>query len=182
MKETAIPEILSFWFEEITPKQWFTKDDAFDAMLKERFGTLVDDALGGRLDSWAQTEDGCLALILLLDQMTRNIHRNTPLSFAGDEMALAHALRAADKGYLLPEISSRNTFMLMPLMHSEDIAIHEMAAPLYAQYTNEMNQDYLQRHTIIIARFGRYPHRNEILGRPSSPEETQFLTEPGSSF
>ena len=182
MKEAAIPEILSFWFDEISPKQWFTKDDAFDAMLTERFGKLVADALGGRLDSWAKTKDGSLALILLLDQMTRNIHRDTPLAFAGDEMALAHALQAADKGYLSDEISAKNTFTLMPLMHSEDSAIHQIAAPLFAQYTNEMAQESLARHTAIITRFGHYPHRNAIIGRPSSDEEIAFLKQPGSSF
>ncbi len=182
MKDSAIPDILAFWFEEITPKQWFTKDPEFDALLEDRFGKLVNDALGARLDSWAQTSDGCLALILLLDQMTRNIHRDTPLAFAGDEMALAHALRGVDKGYLVPEVSAKNTFLLMPLMHSEDIEIHKLAVPLFASHTNEMNQDYLQRHTDIIERFGHYPHRNAILGRPSTEEETQFLTQPGSRF
>ena len=94
MKEAFIPKIITFWFEEITPKQWFKKDDFFDELLRDRFGKLVHDALGARLDSWAQDRDGTMAIILLLDQMTRNIHRNTPLAFAGDDMALAHCLNA----------------------------------------------------------------------------------------
>ena len=182
MKEQAIPQILSFWFEEITHKQWFGKDDAFDALLQERFGKLVADALGGRLDSWAKTRDGSVALILLLDQMTRNIHRNTPLAFAGDEMALAHALTAVEKQFLDDTPSAKNTFTLMPLMHSEDITVHEKAEPLFARYTGEMVQSSLQKHTAIIKRFGHYPHRNAIIGRPSSEEEKHFLTQPGSSF
>ena len=182
MKETAIPKILQFWFEDISPKQWFKKDDTFDDLLKDRFGKYVADALGGRLDSWASTKEGTLALILLLDQMTRNIHRDTPLAFAGDEMAVAHALRAVDKGYLETPPSAQNTFMLMPLMHSEDMTIHERAAPLFAYYTPEMVQNSLQKHTVIIKRFGHYPHRNAILGRPSTEEEIAFLQEPNSSF
>ena len=182
MKESAILPLLAFWFEEITPKDWFTKDDAFDQRLAGQFGKLVQDALGGRLDSWAQTPDGSLALILLLDQMTRNIYRDTPLSFAGDEMALAHALQAIDKGYLDELPSVRNLFRLMPLMHSEERAIHEMAAPLFAKYAGPQSQDSLRRHTDIIMRFDRYPHRNTILGRPSSEAEKEFLTKPGSSF
>ena len=182
MKETAIPKILHFWFEEITPQQWFKKDDAFDNLLKDRFGKYVADALGGRLDSWAGTKEGTLALILLLDQMTRNIYRNTPLAFAGDEMAVAHALRAVDKGYLDSTPSAQNNFMLMPLMHSEDMTIHARAEPLFAQFTSEMTQKFLRKHTVIIRRFGHYPHRNDILGRPSTEEEIAFLKEPNSSF
>ena len=182
MKEQSITQILSFWFEETTPKQWFTKDADFDALLAARFGKLVGDALGGRLDSWAVNKDGTLALILLLDQMTRNIHRDTPLAFAGDEMALAHALNAVSKGYLDEEPSVQNIFTLMPLMHSEDAAIHEKAQPLFAKYTFEQVQDALQQHSVIIERFGHYPHRNAIVGRPSTDEEIAFLKEPNSSF
>ena len=188
MKEQSIAQILSFWFDEITPKKWFFKDKAFDALLAERYGKLVNDALGGRLDSWATTKDGTLALILLLDQITRNIHRNTPLAFAGDEMAVAHALNATAKGYLddAPNLddkqSAKNQFTLMPLMHSEDRAIHNKAKHLFAKYTNDFVQDYLERHSVIIERSGRYPHRNAILGRPSTDEEIAFLKEPNSSF
>ena len=182
MKDVYIPQILTFWFSEIEPKQWFTKSEAFDQSLTEKFGPLVADALGGRLDGWAKDKDGSLALILLLDQMTRNIHRGTPLSFAGDEMALAIALRAIDKGFLEDGKGPRNLFMLMPLMHSEDISIHHKALPLFTEHAPEMSLKSLGEHTAIIARFGHYPHRNEILGRPSTDEEIAFLKEPGSSF
>ena len=182
MKESAIPKILTFWFEEITPQHWFKKDDAFDKELRERFGDYVADALGGRLDQWAQTEDGCLALILLLDQFTRNIHRGTPLSFAGDDMAVALSLRAVKQGYVTETGGARNHFFLMPLMHSEELTIHDQALPLFKTYTNEMTYDYAVRHRDIIEKFGRYPHRNAILGRPSSAEEIAFLEQPGSSF
>lgn len=182
MKTAYIPKILSFWFEEISPKSWFKKDPDFDAKCQSEFGDMVAHALGGRLDSWAADKDGMLALILLLDQMTRNIHRDTPLAFAGDEMAVAFSLRAIHDGYLSDETTPHNLFYLIPLMHSEDLALHHKAAPYFAAHTSEMSVESLRQHTAIIERFGRYPHRNAILGRPSTEEEVQFLTQPGSSF
>ena len=182
MKEAFIPKIITFWFEEITPKQWFKKDDSFDELLRDKFGKLVNDALGARLDSWAQDKDGTMAIILLLDQMTRNIHRNTPLAFAGDEMALAHCLNGIEKGFLEEDKSARNLFMLMPMMHSEDIDIHKRALPIFERYAPDAGVTSLLNHTKIIERFGHYPHRNDIIGRPSSDDEIAFLKEPGSSF
>ena len=182
MKKGAIPKILAFWFEELEPKKWFKKDDDNDVLVKERFGKLVADALGGRLDSWAQDKDGALALILLLDQMTRNIHRNTPLAFAGDEMALAHALSGIEKGFLDDTPSARNLFRLMPLMHSEALHIHHKAKPLFEAYAPEISLKSLADHTAIIEKFARYPHRNAILGRPSNEAEIAFLKTPNSSF
>lgn len=182
MKENFISKINHFWFEEISPKQRFQKDESFDALLADKFGNLVQDALGARLDSWASSKEGTLALILLLDQMTRNIYRDTPLAFAGDEMAVAHSLNAVQKGFLDEDHSAQNQFMLMPLMHSEDLTTHQKAQPLFATYTSEMVVDYLDKHRVIIERFGRYPHRNAILGRPSTEEEIAFLETPNSSF
>ena len=182
MKEAFIPKIITFWFEEITPKEWFKKDDSFDESLRDRFGKLVHDALGARLDSWAQDRDGTMAIILLLDQMTRNIHRNTPLAFAGDDMALAHCLNAIEKGFLEEDKSARNLFMLMPMMHSEDIDIHKRALPIFEKYAPDAGVTSLLNHTKIIERFGHYPHRNDIIGRPSTNDEIAFLKEPGSSF
>ena len=182
MKEAFIAKINHFWFEEISPMQRFQKDADFDALLAEKFGTLVQDALGARLDSWAARKDGTIALILLLDQMTRNIHRDTPLAFAGDEMAVAHALNAVQKGFLDEGKTAQNQFILMPLMHSEELAIHIKAQPLFAKYTSDMVVEYLDKHRVIIERFGRCPHRNAILGRPSTDEEIAFLETPNSSF
>ena len=182
MKEQAITKILDFWFKDIPRKKWFKKDPEFDALLTERFGDLVSHALGGRLDGWAKTKDGSRALILLLDQMTRNIHRDTPLAFAGDEMALALALRAIDRGDLDQGQTAENLFTLMPLMHCEELAIHQQAEPLFKAHAPEMALKSLYDHTKIIERFGHYPHRNQILGRPSTEEEIAFLKEPNSSF
>ncbi len=174
--------VLTFWFEESTQEQWFEKDNVFDATIRKRFEPTVKSSLRGERDRWADTISGCLALIIVLDQFTRNIYRGTPRAFSGDEVALALSLRCLNRGYLdAVEVNQRH-FMLMPLMHSEDLAIQDMSLPLFETHTNERTLDFAQRHRDIIARFGRFPHRNAILGRPSSSEETEFLTQPGSSF
>lgn len=175
-------DILAFWFEESSPKQWFTKDKAFDSAIKSRFADTVSAALAGQQDRWADDLDGCLALIILLDQFTRNIFRDTPRAFSGDEMALALSLRCAERGYLDHEMEDYRQFMLMPMMHSEDITIQDDSLPLFAAATGEMTYEYAVKHRDIVARFGRFPHRNAILGRPSSDEELAFLKQPGSSF
>jgi len=176
-------QTLSFWFEEISAELWFKKDDAFDSLLAERFGRLVEQALAGQLDSWAGAAEGRLALILLLDQMTRNIYRGRPAAFAGDDMALALSVRAEKEGMIAAEPQvERRQFFLMPMMHSEDIQIQKTSLPLFRAHTTERTYDYAVRHHDIIARFGRFPHRNAVLGRPSSQEELDFLTGPNSSF
>lgn len=181
--EKAITDILNFWFDEISPEAWFKKDTEFDQQLAQRFGALVEKALAGQLDKWAENRDGRLALILLLDQMTRNIFRDTPRAFAGDEMACALSLRSVAEGFLDKEADlNRRHFLLMPMMHSEDIQIQKQSLPLFKTYTQEMTYDYAIRHCEIVERFGRFPHRNSILGRPSTTEEAEFLKQPGSSF
>ena len=178
-----IQQILSFWFEEITPEHWFTKSDDFDQLLRDQFEGLVIQGLNGQLDRWAAEKQGCLALVLLLDQMTRNIYRDTPKAFAGDEIALALSLRAvAQKWVEEEEIEAKRQFFLMPMMHSEDIDIQEKSLPLFSAHTSEHTYNYAARHRDIVARFGHFPHRNAILGRPSSAEEIAFLAEPNSSF
>ena len=175
-------EILNFWFTEITPRSWFEKDADFDAALEARFGDAVVSALSGRLDHWANDADGCLALIILLDQFTRNIYRQSARAFSGDEMALALSFRCVDRGYLDTAKPSHRHFMLMPMMHSEDLEIQGASLPLFKKYTEKRTYEFAVRHHDIIAQFGRFPHRNEALGRPMTDEEKVFLTEPGSSF
>lgn len=182
MSQPKAADILYFWFEECSPKNWFKKDSDFDAMLKDRFGVTVERGLAGQLDDWAATQDSCLALILLLDQMTRNIYRDTPRAFAGDEVALALSLKMVEMNWLDTENGAKRQFALMPMMHSEDITIQDASLPLFKTHTLEMVYDYAVRHRDIVARFGRFPHRNAILGRPSTDEEKEFLTQPGSSF
>lgn len=178
-----IENVLNFWFKECKPEQWFTKNKDFDATLKERFGALVEKALAGQLDPWAETERGLLALILLLDQMTRNIYRDTPQAFSGDEIAVALSLKGAERGDLERfESESERQFMLMPMMHTEDIDIQNQSLPLFQKYTAKRTYDYAVKHQVIIERFGLFPHRNEILGRPLTDEMIAFLQGPDSSF
>ena len=178
-----IKTVLQFWYEDCSPEQWFKKDEAFDALLKDRFGDLVECALAGQLDAWAETTDGLQALIILLDQMTRNIHRETPKMYAGDDMALALSLTGVQRGYLDElENPAKRQFLLMPMMHSEDIDIQNKSLPLFKKYTQDMTYEYAVKHQVIVERFGHFPHRNAILGRPSRDEEIEFLKGPDSSF
>ena len=181
--EKFIQAILVFWFEEISPESWFKKDPLFDDMLTQKFGRMIEQALAGQLDKWAQNKDGRLALILLLDQMTRNIFRNTPKAFSGDEIACALSLRSVADGFLETEENMhKRQFFLMPMMHSEDLDIQKQSLPLFKALTSENTYDYAVKHHDIIERFGRFPHRNQVLNRPSSNEELEFLTQQGSSF
>ena len=174
--------IIKFWFKDIDSKKWFEKDDNFDQLLKERFNSLVDLALDDNLLDWDINIKGNLALILLLDQFTRNIYRNTPKAFAGDGKALKLCFIGITKGYLENDNTSWRHFLLMPLMHSETLAIQELSLPLFIKYTNDKTYDFAKRHYEIINNFGRFPHRNAILGRKSTQEEIIFLKKPGSSF
>ena len=175
-------EVLYFWFEELTPEQWWRKDPALDAAMQRRFGALVAAAAACELDHWRNTAHGRLAEILLLDQFSRNIYRNTPQAFAADPLALGLAQEAIAAGAEHELNLTERRFLYMPFMHSESLRIHERAEKLFEQLGMPDVIDYEQRHKRIIERFGRYPHRNAILGRPSTPNETAFLEEPGSSF
>lgn len=174
--------VLDFWFHEIDPKLWFAKDDDFDRLLVERFGTAVQHALAGGFQPWEGQPESRLALILLLDQFTRNLYRGTARAFAGDERALALVLDAMQRGFdtALPPVERK--FLYMPLMHSEDAAVQEKSLLAFTALGEEDSLNYAILHKRIIDRFGRYPHRNEALGRPSSPQEIAFLQEPNSSF
>ena len=177
-----IEEILNFWFIECKPEQWFKKNEDFDRMIEKRFSGTIEDAIEGKLDSWEETETGCLALIILLDQFTRNVFRDTPQAFAGDERALALSKLCFNKDYLTNLDIHRRQFMLMPMMHSENLAVQDAALPLFKNYASGKDYEYAEKHRDIIARFGRFPHRNVILGRKSTNEELEFLKQPGSSF
>ena len=181
-KTAAAPDVLDFWFDESTPEQWYKKDPVFDETIRSRFQDTITAALSARLDSWADELDSCLALILVLDQFTRNVYRDTPKAFTGDEIAVALSLRCVDRGFLSHENAAWRQFMLMPMMHIEDLAIQDQSIRLFEQHTNPLTHEYAIKHRDIVARFGRFPHRNAILGRPSSEEELAFLKEPGSSF
>ena len=176
-------EGLEFWFVQSRPRQWFAKDPAFDALLRERFLSLTRRAIAGELDAWGTEPAGGLALVLLLDQFPRQIWRDTAMAFSGDAQALALSLKAVERGWLEAESEqARRQFWLMPLMHAEDLVVQEAALPLFERFSDPRTADVARRHRDVIARFGRFPHRNVLLGRMSSAEELAFLQRPGSRF
>ena len=176
-------EVLAFWFTETLPHQWFAKDPAFDQLLQQRFVALTRRAIAGELDAWEAEPTRALALVLLLDQFPRQIWRDSAMAFAGDPQALALSLRAVELGWLeLEQERPRRQFWLMPLMHSEDLAVQEEALPLFDQFTDSRTVDVASRHRDVIVRFQRFPHRNAALGRVSSAAELAFLQTPGSRF
>jgi len=174
-------EVLEFWFVQSRPRQWFAKDPAFDSLLRERFLALTRQAIASELDAWGTEAVGGLALVLLLDQFPRQIWRDTAMAFAGDPQALAESLRAVERGWLEAEPEqARRQFWLMPLMHAEDLAVQEAALPLFERFSDPHTADFARRHRDVIARFGRFPHRNTVLGRVLSAEDLAFPQTPAS--
>ena len=180
--EQDMQSVLDFWFNEIDPSQWWVKDLAFDAQIHAQFKDIHRQAVLGELYQWRATPKGRLAEIIVLDQFSRNMYRDTPQSFAFDSLALVlaqEAIRVGDDKLLTPQ---ERSFLYMPFMHSESLMIHERAVELFSQPNMEHNLDFELRHKEIIEQFGRYPHRNEVLGRTSTAQELTFLQQPGSSF
>ena len=182
MTVQTIQDVLHFWFDALPPKQHFAKDAALDETIRTRFGTTLEAAAQCELFTWRTTAAGRLAEIIVLDQFSRNIYRDTPRAFAQDALALvlAQELVATAQDRSLPE--AQRVFAYMPYMHSESALVHAQAVDLFSQPGMEDNRNFELRHKAIIDRFGRYPHRNAILERTSSPEELAFLNEPGASF
>ncbi|MDT7521344.1 DUF924 family protein [Rhodoferax sp. TBRC 17198] len=174
--------ILHFWFTELTPKQHFAKDAALDEAIGTRFGATLEAAARCELFAWRATPEGRLAEVLVLDQFSRNVYRDTARAFAQDALALvlAQELVASGQDRSLP--LAQRSFAYMPYMHSESALVHTQAVALFSQPGMEDTLHFDLRHKEIIDRFGRYPHRNAILGRTSTAEELAFLNEPGSSF
>ena len=175
-------EVLRFWFEECTPEQWWAKDAGFDDTVRRRFGALHAQAARGELHSWRGTPSGRLAEVIVLDQFSRNLYRHDPLAFAYDGMALVLAQVAIAAGDNLRLPTPQRSFLYMPYMHSESPLVHDEALRLFDALGDAENLAYERQHRAIIERFGRYPHRNALLGRTSTPEELAFLKEPSSSF
>lgn len=175
-------EVLSFWFQEAEPRLWFTSDKHFDEVIRQRFLGVMRRAAAAELYSWRATAEGRLAEIIVLDQFSRNAYRNTPQAFAQDPIALVLAQEAVACGALSSLNPTQRNFLLLPYMHSESRQIHVVAESLYKEFAAPGAYDFELRHKAIIDRFGRYPHRNETLGRTSTPEEVEFLAQPGSQF
>jgi uncharacterized protein (DUF924 family) len=175
-------EVLRFWFEEIAPAQWWVKDDVFDKTIIERFSDIHASATRCELFEWRKEARGRLAEIIVLDQFSRNMFRGSPMSFAQDSLALALAQEAVSaKGDEVLSPAERN-FLYMPFMHSESLQIHEVAMDLFRNKGTQSSLDFEIKHKRIIEIFGRYPHRNSVLGRESTAEEVEFLKQPGSGF
>jgi len=188
-------EVLDFWFLPASDPghgkqraEWFRKDDAFDAVIRERFGAEITHAIAGGLREWdEQGPRGVLARILVLDQFTRNAYRGTPESFAGDALALNAARQLVASGEHLALSPWERSFAYMPFEHAEDARTQEQSVELFTDLAAShegfsQSLDYAHRHRGVIARFGRFPHRNPILGRASTPEELDYLAKPGAGF
>ena len=175
-------EVLRFWFQELDAAQWWAKDDALDQLIRARFGELYAQAAACELYPWRATPLGRLAEIIVLDQFSRNIYRDLPQAFACDALALGLAQEAVANGIDRTLSPIERSFLYLPFMHSESQRIHEWAVRLYEANGLANKLDFELRHKAIIDRFGRYPHRNALLGRSSTAEEEAFLEQPGSSF
>lgn len=175
-------EVLTFWFKEVEAEMWWSANQALDDLIRRRFLGLLQRAEQGELYTWRSGAKGRLAEIIILDQFSRNIHRNTPRAFSQDPMALVLAQEAVAAGAHKALSQTERVFLLLPYMHSESRQIHIQAEALYREFTPRENYDFELQHKAIVDRFGRYPHRNEVLGRQSTPEEVKFLKLPESSF
>ena len=175
-------EVLNFWFKEIEPANWWVKDSAFDNSITEKFLSIHNAAKHCELAPWRETAHGRLAEIIVLEQFSRNMYRDTPQAFACDGIALVLAQEAIAAGTDKALKPVEKSFLYMPFMHSESLVIHEKALALYQANGIDSNVEFEIKHKEIIERFGRYPHRNSILNRQSTAEELDFLSQPNSSF
>ncbi len=186
-------EVLEFWFGREDEdgygefqEVWFTRDPEFDREVRDRFEDVYEEAAAGRLESWKDEARSCLALIIVLDQFPRNMFRGDPKTYATDEEARAAARHAVEHAYDRELPPFQRLFVYLPFEHSEELEDQQRSVELFRGLTAEMGSEdllgYAVRHREIIQRFGRFPHRNEILGRATSPEEAEFLRGPGSSF
>lgn len=179
---TEANEVLNFWFVECEPRHWFQKNPDFDREIERRFYGVHRRACACELAHWRKRSEGRLAEVLVLDQFSRNLYRDRPEAFTQDPLALALAQEAVAAGADESLEPMQRAFLYMPYMHSESLLIHEQAMKLFDQPGLENNLKFEHRHREIIERFGRYPHRNAVLGRVSTEEERAFLEQPGSSF
>lgn len=175
-------DVIEFWFEEIEQQQWWVKDSGFDALIRQRFGELHQQAIHGELYGWRDTALGRLAEIIVLDQFSRNLYRDSAQAFSNDIAALILAQEAVALKLDQQLSKVQRSFMYMPYMHSESLAIHDAGLPLFERLGMASTLDFERQHYAIIERFGRYPHRNAILGRTSTAQEVAFLQTQGSSF
>lgn len=182
MNAGTIDDILRFWFETLKPEDWYRKDPAIDAEITRRFGAIYEALKLSVPQDWLADPKGMLAAILVLDQFPRNMFRDDPRAFATDQAALALAKRAIGEGLDTRLPPEQRAFIYMPFQHSEARDDQARSIELFTSLGAPLNLDFALRHEAIIARFGRFPHRNAVLGRESTEAELAFLREPGSSF
>lgn len=194
-------EVLGFWFGELSAdgrgdqahaQRWWTHDPAFDATVRQRFGALYAAVAAGEREDWLEAARGALAYVIVLDQFSRNMFRDSASMFAQDARAVRAALSAIDRGFDRQLALDERGFLYMPLMHSEELALQDRCVAHFSAFRDELagdararvahSLDFAERHRAIVQRFGRFPHRNRALGRSSTPEELEFLTQPGSAF
>lgn len=179
--------VLDFWFVESDKEKWFNGGDAFDAEIKEKFSDIFEQAINGQLNAWADQPQSALALIILIDQFSRNMFRNTKDMFKHDHIALNCCKQGIVNGFVEHLTGGERLFFIMPLIHSENLVDQNYGIECLIKYYSdcegyEQSKKFYDRHKEIIERFGRFPHRNKILGRTSTAEEEAFLNEPFSSF
>ena len=179
---TSPKKILDFWFHEAGPEKWFAKDAAFDQEIRDLFLETYNAERGGTLSSWPESADSYLALILLFDQFSRNMFRDSKKAFESDIFALKISKKAIEKGFDKKMNTSQKKFLYMPFMHSECLEDQKESIQLFKSLKDNETLKYALQHADIIKNFGRFPHRNKILNRQSSEEEILFLQTPGSSF
>ena len=177
-----IEEVLKFWFDDLSPDDWFKSDEAVDGHIRERFRELHETLREQVPETWRNSARGCLAAVIVLDQFSRNMYRGASRAFAADGAALSLAKEALARGFDRELSMDERKFLYMPFEHSENPAEQERSIELFSTLESELDLDYARRHKEIIDRFGRFPHRNAVLGRISTPEEIEFIKEPGSSF
>ena len=182
MDASNIDEIVRFWFETLTPEDWYRKDPAIDVEIAKRFEATYEALKTSVPPAWIAEPKGMLAAILVLDQFPRNMFRDDPRAFATDQAALSLAKRAIDKGIDMRLPPQQRAFIYLPFQHAETLDDQARSVTLFTALGNPNNLDFALRHQSIIARFGRFPHRNSLLGRVSTAAERAFLQEPGSSF
>lgn len=201
MRANTIQEVLSFWFGELdsqgsaspeTAETWRQKDPGFDQEIRERFEALYEDIVAAKKEDWLETSKGLVAYVVVIDQLSRNMYRGRAKMYASDEQVLRVAIEAIEEGRDLQAVFAHRNFLYMPFMHSEALAMQERCVALYTAWHEELEGaqkadvakriGFAIRHRDVVARFGRFPHRNEILGRVSTAEEVEFLKMPSSWF
>ena len=185
---SALPDdaraVLDFWFLELGPPDWFTSSASLDRTIADRFGAVHRDAAAGRLDHWAETANGLLALVIVLDQFSRNIHRDSPYAYAQDEAAQALTCRALEKDWDTGLGMSQRQFLYMPLMHAEDAGLQRLGVEKYTRLAEDAKDilGFAESHLSIVEQFGRFPYRNKVLGRPTTEDEREWIDENGNPF